>query len=1262
MIRLDLHIIMVLILLAVSVSYISYSTTAQQVKYLDIGQNYTANVASALIPTAPYLGEWTLVSANTIDSLYITNSIVLPYVGGHIKFNHQGTLAYVGTTNGLYVINVSTSKVLGNILPYNSITGIALNPTNTTAYIGTISNLTIFDLATNSVTDTMFSGNSINYIALNLSGTTAYVVTNGARNKIQVVNTVTDSVGNTITIPSNISNVSFATNGNPIAYATTSNGVYVIDTATNSVSTKISVNNYNTNTTDVVFSPTGYAYVSSPTGIYVINTSTNTVKKRLDIGFESLTSPATNPSGSILYVYNNTFNEFGPGEILYPSNGIEANITIPSNATNQAGTIASDPLGNLVYLSTRNITPGNSLGVGTIYVLKNIPETSLQNLSANEPMPLTVDAISKNTISTTFNGKHYVITTGQNTIFGYMNLSAYAYSDSNELSNPPTISTSSNILDINPDPTLSLAVIYPKLDRNQTETIDAIVDGGSPPYSISLLYSNGTAVANVTVLPSKSSSIIPLSFKVTSIGNFTYKATGTDSANFIFASTNNVSARYYPTPAINTALSNTTLAQGQPETLTINITGGTGNFTTNITAEGELQLVSLKNLSGRNNEFTFIPAINATESALGINLLVSTTDIGVTKPYFTNKIISPRPKVVSQPVIIVTPSNATIRQGDTEVLQINTTSLVGSALTGKYLIKLFGPSGQVGSTLTDNGSISFQPSRGSQYIVNFTDTATNNVYTRPLYLPSNATEAPNTATSVNVILPSGYPLYLCAGAQGANDIIPSWNSDAVGFSVSGSLKTKLISYTLSSVGHQKSNTCDFRVNGTSLYGNNEAGIAIFNTSKYMMFNENMSAENYVSGAFGASLNYTVSTNKSFVVIGVACGYVSCDDIQLPQNCYTQQFVNYTDSSESAFFAVCPSQNAGTYSVEATNSSGLSSIISIAAYVFPTRPLMFNVTGSASGSGGGSSIPTSYVFNISDNINTTSKSTSPIYTIQTSSGIKQYNQNELPAEVTSLNPYINVSVACSTTIGNNTYTYADDIYGLGIGIPCGRYYQITTSSIEAIYYKSATTRTTITTSTSTTLNSTSHKLNGTEIEINLTKGKPYDISINSGELLLDIVSENSVIGKLKVENLTDNLTFNIPNGLRKLLIYEINLSSNEMFNASINATLGYNCSLSGNNIAPYIYQNGTLIAITPYTLNQSRCTVRFGIRPDPIIALLYNTTTPTTIGTTMPTTSVYSSNTINEAANESAVYEVLAIVIIIIAAGGIASYILKKHKG
>ena len=267
--------------------------------------------------------------------------------------------------------------------------------------------------------------------------------------------------------------------------------------------------------------------------------------------------------------------------------------------------------------------------------------------------------------------------------------------------------------------------------------------------------------------------------------------------------------------------------------------------------------------------------------------------------------------------------------------------------------------------------------------------------------------------------------------------------------------------------------------------------------------------------------------------------------------------------------------------------------------------------------GGGGLPT-YHFTISDNIDSSVNSTAPIITV----GSIGYYQGQLPATITSGSYEINMTFACSVSAGSSSYLFANDVYGIGSGISCGRIYTTDTGSITGIYQLSNITTTTTTTSTSTTSSTTLATTipATTTIPIVIPVHETKNVSQQYGPVTL---CPNNVYGAFNVNYTAIHSSFIVstnsqscfsisalnikstgewpkaPSGSSALTVLNLTVSNQ---NASVNATIGYPCNVSSSSIAPYISVNGTWVEITPFAVDSATCALSFHVPVDPIIAI------------------------------------------------------------
>ena len=146
-------------------------------------------------------------------------------------------------------------------------------------------------------------------------------------------------------------------------------------------------------------------------------------------------------------------------------------------------------------------------------------------------------------------------------------------------------------------------------------------------------------------------------------------------------------------------------------------------------------------------------------------------------------------------------------------------------------------------------------------------------------------------------------------------------------------------------------------------------------------------------------------------------------------------------------------------------------------------------------------------------------------------------------------------------------------------------------------------------------------NGIVVINNYTSGTPVTIDLHNPRISFSTYLPRSA--NVSVVNVTNgNALPPLPPDFLGLLAYNVtmvNAGTEMASNATLNTTLGYNCSVPSQSIRPLILANGTWLSITPFAVNASGCTVSFQLRSDPVIALAeYAVATATTTASTTTT--------------------------------------------
>ena len=281
----------------------------------------------------------------------------------------------------------------------------------------------------------------------------------------------------------------------------------------------------------------------------------------------------------------------------------------------------------------------------------------------------------------------------------------------------------------------------------------------------------------------------------------------------------------------------------------------------------------------------------------------------------------------------------------------------------------------------------------------------------------------------------------------------------------------------------------------------------------------------------------------------------------------------------------------------------------------------------------------------------------------------------------INTAAELNFTCSFNVGSSTYQYANDTYGLGFDTLCNKNYAVYGGSYTIIYSNInssssvSTVSTTSTTSTtsiiSTTIPITTPINTSKTIMLNITNNITIGSNNNtklitnskSVSVLIHNPEQNSVFAVVLIKNLTNSKLIPTLKNQTEVSVFDINVSSNQ--NLSINVTLKYPCNINSDNLAPYILQNNTWVAITPFSINLASCAISFSIPRDPIVALFSNNISTSTLTTTtlQSTTTSYSNNnsTISSGSASSDNTTYLVIIVIIIIAIVLSAWYLLKNK-
>jgi DNA-binding beta-propeller fold protein YncE len=316
--------------------------------FLLIGAMLPMSFGSFVASPNPYTLTNTVIDAGQIS---VANSLV----SGGILGGNSGQWTWVST-------NQSNNVVGNTVITYNTIDGMAFSPNGALLYVAEkapISSapgfLQILNTTTDKVVNTirLGAGVSASSIVINSSGTQAYLGVSSSN--ILVINTATNTVVNTITTATpGPYNMAFNPNGQFI-YAISSDGDFfqTVNTISNTVSNTI---NFATgmSPSGLAVNPSGtkaYVLVQSPGAMDTISTAANAVVNTIVVapGSGGITDAiAVSPSGNFAYVSSHETGGGGQQHlniIDLSTNDIVHVIDLPTNATS----LALNPSGSLLY-------------------------------------------------------------------------------------------------------------------------------------------------------------------------------------------------------------------------------------------------------------------------------------------------------------------------------------------------------------------------------------------------------------------------------------------------------------------------------------------------------------------------------------------------------------------------------------------------------------------------------------------------------------------------------------------------------------------------------------------------------------------------------------------------------------------------------------------------------------------------------------------------------------------------------------------------
>jgi hypothetical protein len=825
------------------------------------------------------------------------------------------------------------------------------------------------------------------------------------------------------------------------------------------------------------------------------------------------------------------------------------------------------------------------------------------------------------------------------------------------------------------------------------------ITGGIGPYTANFILSN-TLTANVantlTIGFAAGNSITLLVNSVTTSGFNLWITTnsGTYLGPVAVTGTNSLSSPWTINAVVHDTLANTlttngipiltidppltvsispasnTLDAGQQLPLTTTVGGGAPSFAIAYTGNGLCGTLSAtSNTLGADgsNTIVFIPNSATTVAGCTATLTATVTDSASTNTIVANTLSL---TVNSIPTAtLLTPSNVLLDSGQTVTYNV---LLAGG--TGAFTANLVASNGVVVNSITGAlaGTVTFgvqTPPVGASdsYNVMATDTGTstpfafnsisntitvNSIPTATLLTPSNAILDLGQYETYNVLASGGtgpftFNLIYVSGPSGAT--VKNLGPGNVVETMSG----------LSQGAPYWSNFNSFSTNG--LYAFN-AILTDTGTSTPYIFNS-VSNTITVNPAMVSSISPTSNTLDAGQSLSLAT------TVSGGTPSYT---IAYTLSA-----AICGTRSAtsntlgaaGTNTITFTSNSALSSTTCTLTETTTDSASTHNVIASSSTLTIGT-IPT---ISITADSSRTGPGFSIAYTgnIPSGTGKGPFTVNLIVSGAVAGNMIIPAGGGSNTisyTFGSTgTFSISMTATDTGASTP----YTFSSSSVSATvanpsyatgggYVNSVPPTTTISTTTV-----PQHTLNqsGTA-KLNVSSKSPGIFNYSDGLVLFNITTNSSgTVGVLLIVGNVTSSSPNAPSNYTKLIAVNVSINST---NAFVYVTIKYNCNVPSNRVTPFILRNGTWVAITPFTVNATACTVSFAVPRDPVVALFETPAPPTTTTlpiTTVPTTVIQNTTTPSTSSNSTSISSlaIAAVVIVVIVVIAAAYYVLRMRK-
>ena len=732
-------------------------------------------------------------------------------------------------------------------------------------------------------------------------------------------------------------------------------------------------------------------------------------------------------------------------------------------------------------------------------------------------------------------------------------------------------STKTGSITVDNVPTATITPTNTIIDSGQYAVFTASPSGGTGTFGTYnfIVFNSITNVIIANQLGSSST----FSFQTNSLwitnspvkSNVIVTDTGTTSPyNFNSPNTAAITINSVPTAAFS--VTNTILDSGQSTTFTATPSGGSGTFGTyNFIVFNSITNAVIAMQVGASATFTVTSnTLWTTNSPVKANVIV--TDSGTTSTFNFNSVNTAAITINSAPTATISVTNTVLDSGQSTTF--TATPSGGSGTFGTYNFIVFNSitnaiiSIQVGSSstfvvTTNSLWVSNSPVK-SNVIVTDTGTTSSFDFNSPNSESITIGNSPTISiTTVNSLIDQGqYAVFTATASGGSLPYIYN-------FILFNSITNTIVASQLGS-------SSTFSVQSNALFTSNSP----LNANVFLTDNTGLTLNSILSNPVTVNAIPTAIITPSLASIGVG---------------QTETFTLSTSNGILPFTADLWNVTSGGYQIGVSNvlikTVGGSNSISLVAgttlgsFTYnwivtdygPAVNVVFN------------SIPATIVVVSTSTTSTTSTTTSVTTTVsQGGGGGGGGSTGGLPCYTCQTTSSISSSTT-STTSTTSTSTTS------------------TTTSTSTIHSKtiSTTSLTTISTTIPTTLTTTVPQISK---QINLAS--QTEIVFNNTNTTV-VVSSSTPHGNatLTIKNVTGILNIPPPKGLKEIVLLNLSLITQNPF-VTLRFTTAYPCSISGSQVAPYQYVNGSWKEINPFVANNQSCTVSFTVANSSTVGLFY----------------------------------------------------------